>query len=89
MLKSQRFIVYPSKRVFDEGENVLLNAELYNDALELINTPDIKIELKNEKGKSYSFLFTRSNQSYQLNAGTLPTGEYSLYSDNKIGRQIL
>ena len=81
----QRFIVYPSKRVFDEGENVLLNAELYNDALELNNTPDVRIDLKSEAGKSYSFLFTRSNQSYQLDAGTLPTGEYSYAASAKIG----
>ena len=81
----QRFIVYPSKRVFDEGENVLLNAELYNDALELVNTPDVKIDLKSDAGKSYSFLFTRNNQSYQLDAGTLPVGEYSYAASTKIG----
>ena len=84
----QRFIVYPSKRVFDEGENVLLNAELYNDALELINTPDVKIDLKNDAGKNYSFLFTRNNQSYQLDAGTLPVGEYSYAASTKLGDKI-
>lgn len=47
----QRFRVYPAHNVFDEGENVILNAELYNDALELINTPDVRIELKNQTGK--------------------------------------
>jgi hypothetical protein len=46
----QRFRVYAAKNVFDEGENVLLNAELYNDALELINTPDVKINLKEPDG---------------------------------------
>jgi hypothetical protein len=81
----QRFIVYPSKRVFDEGETVLLNAELYNDALELINTPDVKIDLKSDAGKNYSFLFTRNNQSYQLDAGALPVGEYSYNASAKIG----
>lgn len=81
----QRFIVYPSKRVFDEGENVLLNGELYNDALELINTPDVKIELKSDAGKSFSFLFTRNNQSYQLDAGALPVGEYSYAAATKLG----
>jgi hypothetical protein len=73
----QRFTVYPAKNVFDEGENVILNAELYNDALELINTPDVKLDMKSDAGKNYSFLFTRIGQNYQLDAGTLPTGEYS------------
>ncbi len=81
----QRFIVYTTKHVFDEGENVIINAELYNDALELINTPDVRIELKSDAGKNYSFLFSRNGQSYQLNAGTLPVGEYSYTSSTKSG----
>jgi hypothetical protein len=83
----ERFRVYPSKNVFDEGENVLLNAELYNDALELVNTPDVRIALKSRDGKNYSFLFTRSGQSYQLNAGALPAGEYSYSATAKNGKQ--
>lgn len=83
----QRFRVYPSKNVFDEGENILLNAELYNDALELINTPDVNIDLKSLSGKSYSFLFSRNGQSYQLNAGVLPVGEYTYQAVAKNGKQ--
>ncbi len=81
----QQFRVYPAKNVFDEGENVILNAELYNDALELINTPDVKINLKSAEGKNYSFLFTRSGQSYQLDAGALPVGEYTYSAATKVG----
>jgi len=83
----QRFRVYAAKNVFDEGENVLLNAELYNDALELINTPDVKINLKSQSGKNYSFLFTRTGQSYQLNAGVLPVGEYTYQATTANGKQ--
>jgi len=83
----QRFRVYPAKSVFDEGENVLINAELYNDAMELVNTPDVKIDLKNDSGKNYSFLFTRNGQSYQLDAGTLPVGEYGYSASTKLGTQ--
>jgi len=81
----QRFTVYPSKNVFDEGEEVIINAELYNDALELINTPDVKIDLKNEAGKNYSFLFSRDAQSYLLNAGALPVGEYNYSATTRNG----
>ncbi|QXV67161.1 hypothetical protein INP83_08775 [Mucilaginibacter sp. 21P] len=83
----QRFRVYASKNVFDEGENVLLNAELYNDALELVNTPDVKINLKDQQGKNFSFLFTRNGQSYQLNAGTMPVGTYSYNASTTLGKQ--
>ncbi|WDF79507.1 hypothetical protein PQ469_05735 [Mucilaginibacter sp. KACC 22773] len=82
----QRFRVYPARNVFDEGENVILNAELYNDALELINTPDVKIDLKSSSGKNYSFLFSRSGPSYQLDAGALPVGEYSYTASTQNGK---
>ncbi|PTQ93239.1 hypothetical protein C8P68_109111 [Mucilaginibacter yixingensis] len=81
----QRFRVYPAKAVFDEGENVLINAELYNDALELTNTPDVKINLQNDAGKNFSFLFSRAGQSYQLDAGVLPAGEYTYTATVKLG----
>jgi hypothetical protein len=82
----QRFRVYPARTVFDEGENVIINAELYNDALELINKPDVKIDLKNGEGKNYSFLFSRAGQSYQLDAGVLPTGEYDYNASTQNGK---
>ena len=84
----QQFRVYAAKNVFDEGDDVILNAELYNDALELINTPDVKIDLKSKEGKNYSFLFTRSGQSYQLDAGALPVGEYTYTANVKPGTKL-
>jgi hypothetical protein len=83
----QRFRAYAAKNVFDEGENILLNAELYNDALQLVNTPDVNITLKNNNGKTYSYLFSRAGQSYQLNAGVLPVGSYSYSATSKLGKQ--
>ncbi|RKR85572.1 hypothetical protein BDD43_5843 [Mucilaginibacter gracilis] len=83
------FRVYPAKNVFDESEDVLLNAELYNDALELINTPDVKIDLKGKSGKTFSFIFTRNGQSYQLNAGALPPDEYTYTASTKPGDKAL
>ncbi|WP_448702565.1 hypothetical protein ACFGVR_09455 [Mucilaginibacter sp. AW1-3] len=80
-----RFRVYPAKNVFDDGEDILLNAELYNEALELVNTPDVNIDLKSKAGKTYSFVFTRNGQSYQLNAGALPTDEYTYTAKAKLG----
>ncbi|WP_345950946.1 hypothetical protein ABDD95_05740 [Mucilaginibacter sp. PAMB04274] len=83
----QRFRAYPAKNVFDEGENILLNAELYNEALELVNAPDVNINLKSTSGKNYSYLFSRSGKSYQLNAGMLPVGNYSYTANTKLGKQ--
>ncbi|GAB2984463.1 hypothetical protein GCM10027049_22850 [Mucilaginibacter puniceus] len=84
----QKFRVYPSKNVFDEGENVLLNGELYNDALEPVNTPDVRIDLKNTQGKNFNFLFTKNGTGYQLNAGALPVGEYTYAASTKLGDRL-
>ncbi len=85
----QRFRVYTAKNVFDESEHVLINAELYNEALVLINTPDVKLDLKDQKGKSYSYQFSRAGQSYQLDAGVLAPGEYTYTATTQIGKQKL
>ena len=83
----QRFNVYTGKPIFDEGERVLINAELYNDALDLVNAPDVKINLKSTSGKNYSYLFSRTGKSYSLDAGSLPVGEYSYAASTKLGTQ--
>jgi len=83
----QQFRAYPAKNIFDEGEDVIINAELYNDALELVNTPDVHIDLTAHSGKKYSFLFSRNGQSYQLNAGTLPVNEYTYTANTKVGNK--
>ncbi|HUH33924.1 MAG TPA: hypothetical protein VLZ28_08210, partial [Daejeonella sp.] len=81
----RKFRVYPAKNSFDENEHVIINAELYNDAYELVNSPDVNISLKNKEGKSYSFLFSKSGSSYILDAGILPTGEYVFNARTKLG----
>ncbi|AOM78030.1 hypothetical protein BFS30_13085 [Pedobacter steynii] len=81
----RKFKVYPAKNTFDENENVLLNAVLYNDSYVAINTPDVNIQLKNQEGKLYNFLFSRTASSYQLDAGMLPAGNYTFLASTSLG----
>ncbi|WP_299289524.1 hypothetical protein [uncultured Mucilaginibacter sp.] len=83
----KRFSVASTKTVFDEDENIILQAELYNKAFELVNQPDVPITIKNKSGKTYSFQFSRNNQSYQLNAGSLSAGEYTFEAQTKLGNE--
>ena len=82
----RKFRVYSSKNTFDENEQVVLNAELYNDTYQLLNIPDVNIALKSKLGKGYSFLFSRTSNSYLLNAGILPAGEYSYSAKTTLGK---
>ncbi|MDB5120614.1 MAG: hypothetical protein JWN56_1832 [Sphingobacteriales bacterium] len=81
----RKFRVYTSKNTFDEQEHIILNAELYNDAYELINTPEVSISLKNKAGKNYNYIFSKEGNAYKLDAGILPTGEYSYEGKTQLG----
>lgn len=60
-----------------ENESVVLTAELYNAAYEPINEPEVNIVFTDESGKSYPFVFSRTDVGYRLDAGVLPIGTYA------------
>ena len=66
-----------TKNDFLANEEVVFDAELYNETYELINDAEVSIVLKHEKGGEYPFSFSPTNQKYYLNAGRLEVGEYS------------
>jgi hypothetical protein len=82
----RKFRVYATKNRFADNEQVILNAELYDDAYNLNNQPDVSIDLRSKSGKKYSFQFSKIGKSYQLNAGFLPADEYTFEAKTKLGR---
>ena len=74
-----------AKSNYFENEEILFNAELYNESYELVNTPEIKINITDENGVSYNFDFNRTNTAYLLNAGILPAGFYNYQAKVKLG----
>ncbi|MBC7653587.1 MAG: hypothetical protein H7098_03825, partial [Oligoflexus sp.] len=82
----RKFRVYPSKNRFADNEQIILNAELYDEAYNLNNQPDVSIDLRSKSGKKYSFQFSRIGKSYQLNAGFLPADEYTFEAKTKLGK---
>ncbi len=71
-----RFRVEGEKE-YRENEPILFTAELYDRSYELINEPEVRMTVRNEEGKAYPFAFSKTSDSYRLNAGSLPVGEYS------------
>ncbi len=82
----RKFRVNATKNRFADNEQVILNAELYDDAYNLNNQPDVSIDLRSKSGKKYSFQFSKIGKSYQLNAGFLPADEYTFEAKTKLGR---
>lgn len=62
---------------FTTSSNVQINAEFYNDNLELITTPEIKLELKNENKVITQFDFAPQTNQYSLQLGKLKAGNYT------------
>jgi len=52
---------------FNENEEIVFNAELYNNSYELINKPKVTLSVKDENGKTYQFEFNKTNNAYILN----------------------
>ncbi len=73
----RKFRVTQPKTLYTENESISFDAELYNDSYELVNDPEVNINITNEEGKSYNFTFSKTPKAYTLNAGVLPVGNYT------------
>ncbi|GHV66416.1 hypothetical protein FACS1894199_09790 [Bacteroidia bacterium] len=71
---NDRFI-HDIRPIYDETEEAILNVELYNESYELVNTPDVSLQLK-ANGKEFNYILNRNGNKYRINLGNLATGEY-------------
>lgn len=78
-------VYYPA--LFQETDQILFSAELFNDSYEPVNTPDVTIRIKNDSLKEFSYLFDRTGDSYRLNAGNLAPGDYTFDAETQLGNQ--
>jgi len=76
------------KNSFNESEPVVMDAEVYNDNFELINTPDVSITIVNRDKKSFPFTFSKTERAYSLNAGVFAPGDYHYKAQVKIGEKL-
>jgi hypothetical protein len=72
----RRFRSSPSKNLFMDNEEIIFDAELYNNSYELINVPDVFLVVQNAEGNEFNYTFNRIGQTYQLNMGKFPDGSY-------------
>ena len=83
----RRFKVSANKATFDENERIILNATVYNDAYEPVNTPEVTIQVKPENGKLFNYTFSKVENSYRLDIGALPEGNYTYTASTALGNQ--
>ena len=73
----RQFRAFTNRTNYKENEEVLLDAQLYNENFELINTPDAFLVVTNESGEKFEYTYSKSNSYYFVNAGRFPEGNYS------------
>lgn len=77
-----------SKNNFYENESVEFEAEVYNDSYELINDPEVSVSITNTDGKRFQFTFNKTSNSYRLDAGVFPVGNYRYEAKVKVGAKL-
>ncbi|MFN4254228.1 MAG: hypothetical protein ACK4Q5_04410 [Saprospiraceae bacterium] len=85
----RKFRVTLDKNIFNENEPLIFGAELYNDNYELINDPDAALVIKNREGREFTYTFNKLGRAYTLNAGILPTGNYTFRATTNFNGQSL
>lgn len=85
----RRFKVYTSKSAYDENEHVQFNATLYNESYQPVNAAEASLQVKNESGKAFNYIFSKTENAYQLDAGNLPAGNYTYQASVALGGKKL
>lgn len=73
----RQFRVNISKKDIKVNEDVLFDAQLYNELFQLINGTDVSIQIKNSEGKRFDYQFSKFKDYYMLNAGSFAEGKYT------------
>lgn len=72
----RKFRASSSQNIFTENEEVSFVAELYNNSYQLVNEPDVFLQVLNRQSEVFDFTFSKRGNSYILNAGKLAPGQY-------------
>jgi hypothetical protein len=73
----RKFRANTSKNIYKDNEQIMFDAQLYNDSYEMVNDPDVRLVIKDESGKEYKYNFNKTQNYYTLNADLFPNGSYS------------
>lgn len=82
------FRVFTKHHLF-ENEQLEFDAEVYNESYELINQPEVHLEIINSEKKRFPFLFSPSSTSYNLSIASFPAGDYTYEAKVKVGEKTM
>ena len=74
-----------TKNSFNENESISFEAEVYNASYELINQPDVLLNVFDDANRKYAYSMNRTSTSYVLNAGIMRAGNYRYEASVNVG----
>lgn len=74
------------KEIYSQNEDIILQAQLYNENFELVNTPEVEI-LLTHKNKTSKYTFGKTHNAYVLNLGKMEEGEYSFLAKTSMSNK--
>ncbi|QRR03865.1 VWA domain-containing protein [Dyadobacter sandarakinus] len=72
----RKFRVYPVSNEFDAGEQVIFQTEIYNDIYEPVFGQEVKLDIRDEKGRNRQFAYTHTKENPRFNVSGLSDGVY-------------
>lgn len=72
----RRFRVKSNKR-FEDSDRVIFSAQVYDASLNSTTDSDISLVISNAQGENFDYDFSVDNDSYKLDCGRMPAGEYT------------
>lgn len=74
---------------YNENEDVIIFAELYNESYDFVAEQNIQIEIESEDKIKYPFTFSSIGNTYKLNAGRFKPGQYSFAAKVNANGKVL
>ncbi len=78
-------VIIPRK--LNKDEDLVINANFYNSAMEPITTPQVSFEITDENGNKYESQFAINGKGYQAKIGQLNPGKYTWVAKTKFNGQ--
>ncbi len=80
----RRFRVLPTASQFSTSDGVSFDVEVYNSIYEPLLGQNIRLEIKDEEGKTRTYTFTNNSSPFRYSATALPEGAYSFKATTQL-----
>ena len=70
-------------KVCHTNDEIIINAQFVNKSFELVNTPDLIMQIENQDGVSFNYSFDKYNDKYRLKISGLEKADYTFKASLK------